>query len=178
MILDSVGNPFYWHKNKERSITFNLPVGKYETDNVIKKLPSFRSYGHTKFPKEFDKQWLNNLELKKSKNPNKASITLQRCIIIVDPKYYESPYLPLQTFTLLHECFHYFFHSKTRAQKRNRFIHQHIEKQCDENARNYMLANGWNPTQVLLSIRLLLKGEERKEVMRQLTTDKKNNFRR
>lgn len=121
---------------------------------------------------------MDNLELHRYKNPNKASISLQKCLVIVDPKFYDSIYRPLQTFTLLHECFHQFFHSKTKAQKRNRFIHQHIEKQCDTAASNYMKANGWNPTQISLAVKLLLKGKERKEAIRRQTTHKKNNFRR
>ena len=155
-----------------------MPVGKYETDNSLTKLQTFKPYGNKKFPKFDNKDFMRSLEVFKNPNPNKASISLEQCIIIVDPKFYNSPYKPLKTFTLLHECFHYFYHSKDRKQKANRFIHQHIEKQCDESACYYMLANGWNPTQISLAIKLLLKGEERKEVIRQKTTDKKNNFRR
>ena len=178
MILDEKKNPFYWHTNKERDITFNLPPGEYYTKDPIEKLPTFRPYGNEKYPSFRFTNFLSLLKIVPYKNKNKASISLERKLIIVDPKFYYHKYKPLKTFTLCHECFHYFFHSKTKQQKENRFIHQYIEKQCDRAARDFMLANGWNPTQVSLAINLLLKGQDRKDTMRKCTTDPKNNFRR
>lgn len=178
MILDDKANPFYWHTNKQHSITFNLPPGKYSTQNKIEKQPKFLPYGNAEYPKFPRNSFLRDLKLYRRPNPNKASISLQQRIIIVDPKFYDSKYKPLQTFTLCHEVFHYFFHSKTAAQKANRHIHQHIEKQCDEAAKNFMLANGWNPTQVSLAVKMLLKGQDRKNCIQEATTNKKNNFRR
>lgn len=178
MILDDQGNPFYWHTNKQRSITFNLPVGEYTTDNRIALLPKFEPYGNKKYPIFRNTTFLRDLKLFRRENPNKASISLEHRIIIVDPKFYDSPYKPLKTFTLCHEVFHYFFHAKNKREKKNRHIHQHIEKQCDEAAAHFMLANGWNPTQVSLAVKMLLQGEERKECIREKTTHKKNNFRR
>lgn len=181
MILDDKGDPFYWHTNKLRSITFNLPPGKYSTENNITKLPNFQPYGSGKYPgirNAAFQAFLKSLKIYCRENPNKASISLQQRIIIVDPKFYNSPYKPLQVFTLGHEIFHYFFHTKEKWQKANRFIHQHVEKQCDEASAHWMLANGYNPTQVSLAVKLLLKGQERKDCIQEKTTHKKNNFRR
>lgn len=178
MILDEKGNPFYWHTNKEHSITFNLPVGKYYTENDIKKLLRFKPYGHEKYPKFHNTTFLKDIKLYCEPNPNKASISLSKRVIVVDPKYYKSKYKPLQTFTLCHEVFHYFFHAENAEQKENRFIHEHFEKQCDNAAKAWMLANGWNPTQISLAIKMLLKGQHRKDCMQNMTTHPRNNFRR
>jgi hypothetical protein len=178
MIYDNLGNPFYWHTNTTRSITFNLPKGNYSTDNHIRKKLKFIPYGHEKYPIFTNTTFLKNLKIYCRPNPNKASISLERGVIVVDPKYYKSKYKPLKTFTLCHEVFHYFFHCKNNRERQNRLIHQHYEKACDNAAKAWMLANGWNPTQISLAIQMLLKGKERKDCMRDMTTHPKNNFRR
>jgi hypothetical protein len=178
MILDDKKNPFYWHTNKQHSITFNLPIGKYYTKNNINKLPVFKPYGNEKYPIFPNNGFLKSLKIYCRPNPNKASISLQQRVIVVDPKYFNNPYKPLKTFTLCHEVFHFFFHSQSLEEKQNRFIHEHYEKQCDNAAKAFMLANGWNPTQISLAIKLLLKGQHRKDCMQHLTTDAKNGFRR
>ena len=178
MIYDEKKNPFYWHTNAERSITFNLPVGKYYTENNLTKKNKFVPYGHEKYPIFSNTTFLRDLKIYCRPNPNKASISLERRIIVVDPKYFNSTYKPLKTFTLCHEVFHFFFHCESAEQKQNRFIHQHYEKECDNAAKAWMLANGWNPTQISLAIKMLLKGQERKDCMQLKTTHPKNKFRR
>lgn len=178
MILDNKGNPFYWHTNKEHHLTFNLPIGKYYTEAPFKELPTFQPYGKEKYPSFKFTNFLRLLSVVPHKNKNKASISLERHLIIVDPKFYYHSYKPLKVFTLKHEVYHKFFHAKNDYERNNPFIHQYIEKQCDRAARNWMLANGYNPTQVSLAINLLLRGKDRKETMRKCTTDKKMNFRR
>ena len=178
MILDDKKNPFYWHENNEQQINFNLPPGGYFTETPIKKLQTFHPYGVEKYPKFTGTSFLRHLRVFPQPNPNKASISLKKRLILADPKFYYHKYKPLKVFTLCHECFHYFFHSKNIKEKRNRFIHQHIEKQCDESAKNFMLAKGYNPSQISLAVKMLLQGEDRRENIRVLTTDKKNKFRR
>jgi hypothetical protein len=180
MIYDEDKQPFYWHTNRERSITFNLPIGKYYTPNDLTRKLKFVPYGNEKYPlfKGKAKTWLKRLKIYSYKNPNKASISLDKGVIIVDPQYYYNKYKPCRVFTLKHEVYHYFFHCQTMAQKENRFIHQHYEKECDNAAKAWMLANGYNPTQISLAIKLLLKGQERKDCMQRMTTDPKNKFRR
>ncbi len=178
MVFDEKGNPFYWHTNKERSITFNLPIGKYSTENKLIKQPKFIPYGNEKYPIFPNDGFIKALKVYCEPNPNKASISLEKRIIVVDPKYYNSSYKPLQVFTLRHEVYHYFFHCKSDKERQNKFIHQHYEKECDNAAKAWMLANGYNPTQISLAIKLLLKGQERKDCMEMKTTHPKNNFRR
>jgi hypothetical protein len=179
MVYDAKGNPFYWHTNNEHSITFNLPKGKYSTKNRLTKKLRFVPYGNEKPPK-FPKNstFLKDLKIYSRPNPNKASISLERRIIVVDPKFFNSKYIPLQVFVLRHEVYHYFFHCQSHAERENRFIHQHYEKECDNAAKAWMLQNGYNPTQVSLAIKMLLKGQERKDCMQMKTTHPKNNWRR
>ncbi len=179
MVYDEKKNPFYWHTNRERSITFNLPKGKYYTENKLTKKSKFLPYGNEKPPKFPAKSsFIKDLKIYRRPNPNKASISLERRIIVVDPKYWDSSYKPLQVFVLRHEIYHYFFHCKSHAERENRFIHQHYEKECDNAAKAWMLQNGYNPTQVSLAIKMLLKGQERKDCMQLKTTHPKNGFRR
>lgn len=154
-----------------------MPVGTYWVNCKIKRSPKFKPYGNEPYPR-FKKGFLNDIKVHSHKNPHKASISLEKRFIVADPKFYNHEYKPVKTFTLCHEVFHFFFHCKTIEEKKNRFIAQYYEKKCDEAAKNFMLANGWNPSQVSLAIQLLLRGQHRKDCIRRATTDPKNNFRR
>ena len=177
IILDSKRNPFYWHDNQDKHINFNLPPGRYYCNVPIQERAQFKPYNHEPYPK-FTGSFLNDVQVYKHKNPNKASISLERRFILADPKFYNHTYRPLKTFTLCHEVFHRFFHAKTRAERKNPFIREYIERQCDNAAKNFMLANGWNPTQVSLAVKLLLRGKGRKDAIRKCTTDPANRNRR
>lgn len=176
-IWDSDWEPFYWHDNKERHINFNLPIGQYYSNVKVRKLPVFMPYPHGPIP-GLPKGFLQAVRVFPHPNPNKATISLQKRFIIADPKYFYHKYKPLQVFTVGHELMHYRFHSKTPAQRKNRYIHEHIERQCDDASKNWMLANGYNPTQVSLAIKLLLRGKGRKQCMMMNTTHPRNNNRR
>lgn len=177
MVLDSLNNPFYWHDNEARSITFNLPPGGYHCNVPLEKKRHFMPYGHKPYPK-LNKAFLRKVQVFPLKNPNKASISLERSIIFADPKFYYNKYKPLKTFTLCHEVFHSVFHSKTRKEKDNPYIHEFIEMQCDTAAKNFMLANGWNPLQVRIAVKLLLRSKNRNNCIHRSTTHPKNGFRR
>jgi hypothetical protein len=176
VIYDSNQFPFYFHTNTARHINFNLPPGNYYSNVPLTKKP-FKPYGQKKYPR-FPKGFLKRINIYKLKNKNKASISLKRSKIYVDPMYHDNPYEPLQTFTLLHELFHHFFHAKTIAEKKNPYIHEFIESQCDDAARNYMLANGFNPSQVRIACGLLLRSKFRNKCIHNTTTHVNNNFRR
>lgn len=177
MILDDQEMPFYWHDNKEHHLNFNLPTGSYYSLVPIKKLHTFKPYGARKYPK-LKMSFLSKVRVFPHKNPNKASISLERKFILADNKFFYHDYKPLKTFTLAHEVFHSVYHCKNERERSNRYIHQYYEKKCDEAAKDFMLAHGWNPTQVSLAVKLLLRGQERKDCIRMATTDKHNNFRR
>jgi hypothetical protein len=177
IILDSKKNPFYWHDNKEQHINFNLPKGRYYSNVPLTVLEKFEPYGNETYPR-LPGHFLRNIKIFPRRNKNKASISLEHKLIFADPKFYFHEYLPTQTFTALHEVFHYKYHAKNARERKNWYIRQYYEKKCDMAARNFMLANGWNPSQVDFAIQNLLDGKERKECIRLCTTDKKNNFRR
>jgi len=176
VIYDSNKFPFYFHTNTARHINFNLPPGTYYSNVRLKKRP-FKPYGKKSYPR-FPKGFLKGINVYKVENKNKASISLPTGQVFVDPLYHDNPYEPVQTFTLLHELFHHFFHAKTKREKKNPFIHEFIESQCDDAARNFMLANGWNPSQVRIACGLLLRSKFRNRCMHRKTTDPINNFRR
>ncbi len=177
MILDDKRNPFYWHTNEARHINFNLPPGTYYTENDLHKRAKFKPYGHEPYPK-LNKAFLRRVKVFPYKNPSKASISLQKAFILADPAFYYSKYKPLKTFTLCHEVFHTVYHAKNRRERNNFYIHEYIEMQCDNAAKAFMLANGWNPTQISLAVKMLLRGKHRRECIRQNTTAPKNGFRR
>lgn len=178
VIYDDKQFPFYFHTNTARKISFNLPPGTYYSTVKVRKKPIFKPYGQKKYPR-FPKGFLSRrIAIHKVNNKNKASIALETGDIFVDPLYHDNPYEPLQAFTLLHELFHHFFHAKTKREKRNPFIHQFIESQCDDAARNYMLANGYNPSQVRIACGLLLRSKWRNKCIHRSTTNPVNNFRR
>lgn len=177
MILDEKKNPFYFHTNEARHINFNLPPGTYYTENNLHKRTTFQPYRHGPYP-TLPKDFLRRVRVFPYPNKSKASISLDRAFILADPKYYYSKFKPLKTFTLCHEVFHKQFHAKNNRERRNYFIHEYIEKQCDNAAKNFMLANGWNPIQVSLAVKMLLKGKHRRECIRESTTDPKNGNRR
>lgn len=177
MILDDLGNPFYWHENKEGKIHFNLPTGQYYSNVPIKKQLRFKPYGHKRNPK-LPKGFLRNIQVYSHPNPHKASISIQKEFIIADPKFYNHKYRPCKTFTIGHELFHKLYHCKTQKERDNKYYREMIEMKCDEASRNFMLAHGWNPSQVRLACAMLLRGNKRKERIRKLTTDSSNCFRR
>ncbi len=177
VVLDNEKNPFYWHDNTEGHINFNLPRGRYSVNVPVQKRARFRPYPHKPYPR-FTGTFLKDVQVFPHKNPNKASISLEKRFIMADPKFYYNEYKPLKTFTLCHEVFHKFFHAKNHRERSNRFIREYIERQCDRAARDFMLANGWNPIQVRLACAMLLRGQGRKEAIRQCTTARHNHNRR
>lgn len=122
---------------------------------------------------------LNAIMLIRKTNKNKASTTAKKIKgkiwIIVDPKFYDHKFLPTQTFTLLHEIFHSNkgFHATNNFERKNFYMHEHIEKKCDNAAINYMLVNGWNPIQISMAGKYLLEGKRRRDCIQGNTTGKK-----
>jgi hypothetical protein len=143
----------------------------------LKKQRKFTPYGNAPYPK-LPKAFLQAVGVTPYPNKNKASISLVKEHIWVDPHYFYSTYRPLKTFTIGHELFHKVYHAKNIKERRNPYIREFIEMKCDEASKNFMLANGWNPSQVSLAVKLLLKGHNRKEKIRMATTHSKNCFRR
>lgn len=176
LILDQYKHLFYFHYNKELNLTFNLPPGYYYSYTPLIQLKRFMPYEARTYPKMAAD--LNAIVLLCKPNKNKASTTAKKVNgkiwIVVDPKFYYHEFLPTQTFTLLHEIFHSNkgFHTTNDRQRKNFYIHEHIEMKCDGAAENYMLVNGWNPIQISMAGKFLLEGKRRRDCIEQNTTGK------
>ena len=176
LILDQYKHLFYFHYNKERHITFNLPVGSYYSYTPLIELNGFIPYEKRTYPDMAAD--LNAIVLFCAKNKNKASTTAKkikgRIWINADPKFFYHEFLPTQTFTLLHELFHSNkgYHTTADWQRKNFYIHEFIEMRCDAAAENYMLVHGWNPIQISMAGKFLLDGKRRRDCIERNTTGK------
>ncbi len=155
-IYDHRKKIFYFHPNKSKSITFNLPKGVYFTDCLFTQ-KVFSPYEEYKAPtKLFD---FSSYDLISKPNPNKATISLKKKTITVDPKFSNHDYLPCQQFILGHEIYHNEVGGNI-YDKSGKLIFD-AEQACDDFSSNYMLSHGWNPSQVYFACKLLLKSEDR-----------------
>ncbi len=162
-ILDMYKNPFYAASNFRKNITFNLPVGVFYTNNVLKRV-AFKPYEDFKYPS------LNyspkDFKIVIAKNPNKLTINTLSKTIKVDPLIAENKFLPLLTFSIGHELGHLKYGGSTPSFD--------AEKACDDFSRNYMLSHGWNPTQINLAAQMLLRSFDRKNCIEKETVQKFN----
>lgn len=171
LILDEHKKVFYFHYNKEGKLTFNLPAGKYYSSARLVKLKRFLPYDNGGYPPFAIP--LQEVKIYSAENPNKASISLESLIIVVDPKFHDADFKPLKVFTLLHELFHGNFHAKTERERKNPYMHEFIEMKCDRAAGNYMLQNGYNPVQVSLAGKMLLRGQNRRDCISMNSTGRR-----
>ncbi len=175
-IYDEDKNKFYVHPNRQRTITFNLPKGKFFTENKIGEQKVFIPYKEWKplFPKKF----LDGIKILVRPNDNKATIYRQVKTIVIDPEFAFHDFKPVTTFTLSHELHHFIFFPENTELRKNKPYMMELEKLCDEGAVNYMLGNGWNPTQIKLAKNLVLSNKERGLCVDKLTVSPSNNHRR
>lgn len=134
IILDSSGKPFYFHRSKKPGRAwFNMPVGLYQTSNVLTPAP-FRTYNVGKLPKPERKiKAPEKIKFSFGRNKNKASILLKEGEVLIDSSFLDSPKPFLQQIKL-HEVGHYYYST---------------EYKCDLFAAYFMLKKfGYNPSQV------------------------------
>lgn len=139
-VLDDKKNAFYFHPNKERNITFNLPEGLYYTENNLQKLNSFKPYKKTSQKTDFIVP--EGIKIEIGENPNKATIWPKKLHILCDPSIANHIYKPVTRFVLGHELGH------------NGFME---EEPCDIYSANLMLDAGYNPTQIDAAKEILFK---------------------
>ncbi len=138
-IYDKDRKPFYYHF-KEGGREFNLPKGVYYTKNKIKALKLPKKYKY-KFPKkERNIRKPEKIKIFFGKNPHKASVVLQKGIILMDNSFKKFPRFVIE-YVLQHEIGHYQFSSETGA---------------DAYARCMMLKKGYNPSQIGMASRITL----------------------
>lgn len=130
-IFDEEKKPFYFFKPKNKK--FNLPKGKYYTNNILKKLQKPLIYNLPKLPKR-QRNEIKPVSLLIKKNSSTASIFLDTGQIIVDERKFFKFGKLQRDFVFLHELGHFFYDS---------------EKDADLFACCEMLKIGYNPSQVI-----------------------------
>lgn len=159
VIRDNKKIPFYFHPNKERYITFNLPKGKFYTNNIITELPEFKPYGvYVPFNLQGIKP--TEFEFNVGKNEHIATITPFKKEILLDKWLQKIKYKPAIIFLGCHE----FFHLKNKGSIYNgTTLVYDAEQACDNDAENFMCSKlGYNPTQITIAKQILLKNGTRK----------------
>lgn len=159
-IYDEEGIIFYTFNNTNRIKTgFNLPTGKYITENDLKPVQKPFKYRLPKMPKS--ERSLNpppNIEVIYDVNPNKCSVYLNQGIIIFDNEYKTCPKF-IKTYILFHEIGHYNYGGNGEKSERN----------CDTYALINMLKRGYNPSQCRLANKVTLNSEFRHKACYELT---------
>lgn len=139
-ILDANRKPFYFFDTKNDRTEFNLPKGVYLTENDIKGLPEKIKFKTPVLKPERKISIPKKIKFIWGQNPNKASVILNKGIILVDEGFKQFPRF-VQVYLFYHEIGHYFFKS---------------EKGADSFARVQMLKRGFNPSQVGMASRISL----------------------
>lgn len=171
-VMDENKNSFYFHPNREQFINFNLPIGEYYCDNKIKQT-IFNPYEKFIMPYKFIAP--SEFKIVVSPNEKKATISIPKKTITVDPKVAYHKYKPATIFVLGHEIAHTTFGGNILNNKGE--IVFNAEKACDNQSKNWMLANGYNPTQIKFAVDLILSSQDRRNCIHN-DTIKQPNFRR
>jgi hypothetical protein len=132
-IYDQHGKPFYFFTLPEiqRHVKFNLPKGKYFTQNTLSEVNPVK-YDLPKLPARERYSKVEVFPITISENPNKCSINFTKKIIIIDPELTKLPAFILY-YILEHERGHFYYET---------------EKYADLFAAYQMLKNGFNPSQI------------------------------
>ena len=146
LILDSKNIPFYYRANETRNQKFNLPSGKYNSDNLLFKLDKPVFYTKPKLKKRYVfKRYPKNFKIIYGVNPNKCTVDLNTNTILFDNEYLNAPRF-ITDFIKFHELGHYRYSGKG----------QQSEKDCDSFAAWCMIEAGYNPTQIRVAIKYSL----------------------
>lgn len=144
-IYDFEKKPFYFFQPQNGN--FNLPKGKYYTNNIVSRLQKPLNYKLLKLPKK-NRNDLKNVFLTVKKNEATASILLHSGEIIVDKDKFFNFGKMQKDSIFLHEIGHFFYDS---------------EENADLFAANEMLKMGYNPSQLITSRASTLRDTELNE---------------
>lgn len=141
------GRPLYWRDNPRRkNITFNLPVGDWETDNQLKQLSRPLTYVTPELPFPTVIRKVKQFRFYIEPNPNKCTIDPDSdpdfADVIIDPFIWNQD-IPFLIYVLYHENGHFNYGGKkpgTEDYIMNEFY-------CDIYAATQMLKRGYNLTQ-------------------------------
>jgi len=183
-IYDDNGHLFYSQKQPG---TFNLPPGTYKTTAAVMQLPMFSSPAEVYQGVPTDKtniKWMYGkdapAELEFNGPANKASFYPHINTFVIDEQFVDSvpKYIPM--FLIGHEDAHHHFKQSPECLKvlENPFSNPDaiekalgeyyaVEHQCDLYSRNKMIRNGYNDSQVMDALKMLLeKGNPRIQMMK------------
>lgn len=152
-IYDNKNRPFYI---KERSVLpsgrvyFNLPTGKYITENTLEKLHRPIHYKLPPLPIQEWQKKIPKITIKVEPNPHKCSVFYDTGIIILDPSFAKQT-KPSLLHILFHEIGHFLY--KT-------------EWKCDIFSSAQMLKRGYNPSQCTKIVVHNLSGNKQSTVER------------
>jgi hypothetical protein len=137
-VYNSDGSPFYekLNINFPNPFKFNLPKGNYICFDSIQKTKEPINFFCEKLPRPEKFILKRKPKIIYGTNPNKASIDVNKHLIVIDENFKDSP-KPNQVFLLLHELGHYYYTT---------------ESYCDRFARHKMLKLGFNPSQISLAV--------------------------
>lgn len=169
-IYDDNNKDFYYHTNTAGMLNFNLPTGKYFTDQQIFKKPFFTPYVSDVPTIPIEKKIIRNIKISFGVNKNKATIYRDDLRVLIDTQFYKDVlwYVPAMAFLLCHELSHFVIPDYSDMDKR--------ESACDKNGRGLMYSLGFNPIQVTIAAKMLLTNDYRKNCIEH--SDTGTNFRK
>lgn len=159
-ICTNDGRECYQVNNLKPYHEFNLPAGKYTTDNNLYKLiqPVFFAIPQTPTPNRRVMIPNGRLLIMYRNNPHKASINCAKGVLIFDFKIKELPKFK-QDFIFFHELGHQYYGGYDAKLQPNEYMQAEIN--CDTYAAIQMINKGYNPSQSFISVRDCLSLPER-----------------
>lgn len=171
-IYDVNGFMFYSRKSKERGTHFNLPAGKFTTDspNIVPR--SFRIYRTPALPsKERNLPTPSKVEFKIYDTPNKCIVVREKGIwlIVMSPSLANGQRIS-KDLAIAHEFGHKYYGGANPVTDFDKYIAS--EMKCDHYAIDYLLRNGYNPSQLNNAEKLTLSNsagsEKRKKYIHEI----------
>ena len=148
-------------------MTFNVPAGKWTTQNKLRKLKKPLVYICPPLAEPELHRERKPFKFRVENNPNKVTISFafkNFADIKCDPEIWAQS-IPAFTFVMMHEHGHYYYGGKDKDKDPTGYYAS--ETKCDIYACNKMLQNGFNPSQCIWGINLCLSdagpAKERKQ---------------
>ena len=165
-------------------MTFNVPAGKWTTNNKLRKLKKPLVYICPPIAEPELHRERKPFKFRVESNPNKVTISFAYknfADIKCDPEIWAQS-IPAFVFVMMHEHGHYYYGGKDKDLNPKGYYAS--ETKCDIYACNKMLQNGFNPSQCIWGINLCLSdagpAKERKsnvlEWVNKVRVEREENF--
>lgn len=167
LIFDSSGLCYFINNVKGGKHYFNLPKGKYFTNNKCFKAKRPLNYSVPDLPKAEGKRPLpKKFTVMYGKNPNKCSVFPDKGLVIFDKSLRKLPRFILQ-YIMFHELGHYFYFGNGNDS----------EMKCDTFANIQMIKRGWNPSNCFIANQFVLSNAQTdRKLLNHLLNIKKHGF--